>query len=162
MTTNEGRKICPPGTTKAAGNRSNPIAARKMGAAKRERRHVRKPVTTFVHPHIRANSAARGEVLEVLGQAAQNVAIPARPATRKTPASKVVPKVLLSISPSRRLTTLGVDRRASPQPTAAAWPPCRLWQLQDCRDDSTGLPARSARWLAASDVLSNEKSPRGE
>ncbi len=89
MTTTEGRKIWPPGTMKAAGNSSNPIAARKTGAAKRERRHVRMAVTQYWAAQVRANSAARGEVLEVLGQAAQNAAIPARPATRKAPASRV-------------------------------------------------------------------------
>jgi hypothetical protein len=98
MTTNEGRKIWPSGTMKAAGNSNNPTAARKNGAAKRERRHVRMAVTTYVQPHVRAKSAARGEVLEVLGQAAPNAAIPARPATRRTPASRLVPKVLLRIS----------------------------------------------------------------
>src|SRR5512145_1946247 len=99
MTTNEGSKIWPPGTMNFAGNSSSAIAATKRGAAKRERRHVRMAVTTYVQPHVRANSAARGEVLEVLGQAAQDAAMPARPATRKTAASRVVPGVLLSISP---------------------------------------------------------------
>lgn len=89
MTTNEGRKSWPEGTINLAGNSSNPIAARKAGAAKRERRHVRTAVTTYVQLHIRANNDARGEVLEVPGQAAQNVTIPARPAARNVPASKV-------------------------------------------------------------------------
>jgi hypothetical protein len=84
---------------KAAGNSSNPIAATKVGAAKRERRHVRKAVTTYVQPHVRANSAARGEVLELLGKTSQNAAIPASPATRKMLASRVVAKLLLSIAP---------------------------------------------------------------
>ena len=44
---------------------------RKAGAARRERCHVRRAVTTYVQLHTRANSAARGEVLEVLGQATQ-------------------------------------------------------------------------------------------
>src|SRR5262245_39278085 len=43
--------------------------------------------------------------------------------------------VLMTFS---RLTTLG-DRRASPQPTAAALPVSCLLQLQHWRDDSTGL-----------------------
>jgi hypothetical protein len=46
-----------------------------MGAAKREQRHVRIAVTTYVPPHVRANSAARGEVLGVLGQAAHRPAL---------------------------------------------------------------------------------------
>jgi hypothetical protein len=114
MTTNEGRKNCPPGTMYLAGKSSNPIAATKAGPAMRERCHVRTAVTRYVQPHVRANSAARGEVLDVLGQAAQNAPIPASPATRKTPASRVVPKVLLSISPlqhpSNPLFVLIVDR----------------------------------------------------
>ena len=55
------------------------IAARKQGAARRDRRQVRRAVTRYVQLHTRPNSDARGEVLEVLGQAAQNTAIPARP-----------------------------------------------------------------------------------
>ena len=54
------------------------------------------------------------------------------------------------------LTTLGVNRRATPQPTAAVLLPRRLCQLQDWRDDSTGLrytirPLVSceAAWVAA-------------
>lgn len=50
MITTDGMKIWPAGTRKAAGNSSNAIAARKMGAAKRERRHVRMAVTTYVQP----------------------------------------------------------------------------------------------------------------
>jgi len=99
MTTNEGRKSWPPGKRNDAGNTSNPIAARNAGAARRDRRHVRRAVTTYVQLHIRANTAARGEVLEVLGQVTQNAAIPARPAARNTPASRVIPNGLLSISP---------------------------------------------------------------
>src|SRR5262245_39426871 len=38
-----------------------------------------------------------------------------------------------------RSTTLGVDGRASPQPTTPALPPYCLLQLQQWRDDSTGL-----------------------
>jgi hypothetical protein len=56
-------------------------------------------VTTYVQLHIRANSAARGEVLEVLGQAAQNAIIPTSPAARNAPASRIVPNGLLSVSP---------------------------------------------------------------
>jgi len=41
-----------------------------------------------------------------------------------------------------RSTILGVDRRASPQPTLAALPPYRLWQLQDSPDDNTSLRHR--------------------
>src|SRR5687767_8184567 len=99
MTTNEGRKSWPPGVMNHAGNISSAIAARKAGAARRERRHVRMAVATYVQLHVRANSAARGEVLEVLGQATQNAAIPARPATRNAPASRIIPNGLLSISP---------------------------------------------------------------
>src|ERR687892_732459 len=99
MTTNEGRKSWPPGTRNLAGNSSNPIAPRKAGAAKRERRHVRTAVTTYVQLHTRVNSAAKGEVLEVLGQAAENATIPARPAARNAPASRIVPNGVLSISP---------------------------------------------------------------
>jgi len=82
-----------------AGKSSNPIAARKAKPVKRERRHVRTAVTAYVQLHTKANSAARGEVLEVLGQAAQNAASPAILAMRKTHVSKVVPRVLLSITP---------------------------------------------------------------
>src|SRR5688572_1509588 len=100
MTTNAGkRKSWLPGKTNDKGNTSKVIAARKAGAARRERCHVRRAVTTYVQLHIRANSAARGEVLEVLGQATQNAAIPARPATRNVPASRIIPNGLLSISP---------------------------------------------------------------
>ena len=103
MKMNEGTKICSPGTMKAAGNSSSPIAAKKMGAAKRERRHVRMAVTTYVQPHVRANSAARGEVLEVLGQAAQNAASPARPATRNTPASSGLDRRMFRVPLGRLL-----------------------------------------------------------
>jgi hypothetical protein len=60
---------------------------------------VRTAVTAYVQLHTKANSAARGEVFEVLGQAAQNAASPAILAMRKTHVSKVVPRVLLSITP---------------------------------------------------------------
>jgi hypothetical protein len=82
-----------------AGKSSNPIAAGKAKPAKRERRHVRTAVTAYVQLHTKANSAARGEVSEVLGQAAQNVASPAILAMRKTHAKRIVPRVLLSITP---------------------------------------------------------------
>ena len=59
-----------------AGNNSNPMAAIKAGPAKRERRHVRTPVTMHAQLHTKANSARRGEVLEVLGKAAPNATIP--------------------------------------------------------------------------------------
>jgi hypothetical protein len=82
-----------------AGKSSNPIAGRKAKPVKRERRQVRTAVTAYVQLHTKANSAARGEVLEVLGQAAQNAASPAILAMRKTHVSKVLPRVLLSITP---------------------------------------------------------------
>jgi hypothetical protein len=44
---------------------------------KREPRHVRTAVTAYLQLHTEADSAMRGEVLEVLGQAAQNAASPA-------------------------------------------------------------------------------------
>ena len=74
-------------------NSSNPIAARKAGAARRERRHVRTAVTTNVQLHAKANSCAKGEVPAVLNHdrnATQNAAIPTRPATRNTPASTMI------------------------------------------------------------------------
>jgi hypothetical protein len=43
----------------------------------------------------------RGEVVDVRGQAAQHATIPANPATKKTPASALVPTVLLAIIPLR-------------------------------------------------------------
>jgi hypothetical protein len=100
MPTNEGirRKGGPPGKRNDVGNTSNPIAARKAGAARRDRRHVRRAVTMCVQLQSRANTAARGEVLELLGQAAQNAAIPTRPAARNTPASRVIPNGLPNIS----------------------------------------------------------------
>src|SRR5262245_14863295 len=100
---------------KPAGNSSSPIAARKNGAAKRDRRHVRAAVAMYVQPHVKANSAARGEVLELLGQAVQNAAIPASPATRNTIASRVVPNVFTSIPIllSRRFTGNGSRGRTS-------------------------------------------------
>ncbi len=60
----------------------------------------------------------------------------------------------------RRLTTLGLDRRASPQPTAAALEPCRLWQLQHWRDDSTGL-RHTIRPLVSCGRLQPTSSHRG-
>ena len=90
---------CPPGNRNQKRGNSNPIAARNAGAARRERRHVSRALTRYVQLHTKDNSAARGEVLEVLGQAAQNAASPAILAMRKTPVSKVVPRVLLSITP---------------------------------------------------------------
>ena len=53
-------------------------------------------MTAYVQLHNKANSAARGDVLEVVGQAAQNAASPATLARRKTPVSNLVPRVLLS------------------------------------------------------------------
>ena len=82
-----------------AGKSSNPIAATKTGAPKRERRHVRTAVTTYVQPHVRATNAMSGELVDLLGQAAQAAAIPARPVTRKTLARRVVPRVVLNTSP---------------------------------------------------------------
>jgi hypothetical protein len=102
MTANEERRKSwpPPGKMNDAGNISNPIAAIKAVAAKRDRRHVRTPATMYAQLHARANSAARGEVLEVLGQAVQNAAIPARPAARSAAASRMIPNDLASISPT--------------------------------------------------------------
>ncbi len=101
MTTNEGRrKRWPPGKTNHNRTTSNPIAVRKTGAARRERRHVRAPAARYVQLHARANSAARGEVFAVLGQAAQNPAIPARPAARSPAPSTMIPNGLPSISPN--------------------------------------------------------------
>lgn len=99
MTTNAGRITCPSGKRNLAGKSSNPIAAGKAKPAKRERRHVRTAVTAYVQLHTKANSAMRGEVSEFLGQAAQNAASPAILAMRKTHVSRVVPKVLLNITP---------------------------------------------------------------
>src|SRR5262245_55416615 len=99
MVTNAGRKSCPPGKRNLAGKSSNPIAARKAKPVKREPRHMRTAVTAYVQLHTKADSAMRGEVLEVLGQAAQHAASPAILAMRKTHGSKVVPRVLLSIIP---------------------------------------------------------------
>ena len=96
MATKAGRKSCPPGKRNLAGRSSNPIAATKAKPVKRERRHVRTAVTAYVQLHNKANSAARGDVLGVLGQAAQNAATPATLARRKTPVSNLVPRVLLS------------------------------------------------------------------
>jgi hypothetical protein len=96
------RRAWPPGKMNENRGSSNPSAARKAGAARRERRHVRRAVTTYVQLHTRANSAARGEVLEVLGQATQNAAIPARPAARSAAASRMIPNGLPSISPAFR------------------------------------------------------------
>jgi len=61
---------------------------------------VRRAVTTYVQFHTRANSAARGEVLEVLGQVTQNAATPARPAARNAAASRIIADGLPSISPA--------------------------------------------------------------
>ena len=47
-------------------------------------------------------SAIRGEVLEVLGEATQKAAISARSATKRAAASKMTPKGLPSISPAFR------------------------------------------------------------
>ena len=100
MTTNDGsRTRWLPGKTNHNGTISNAIAARKAGAARRERRHVRTPAARYVQLHARANSDARGDVLAVLGQAAQSPAIPARPAPRSTAASTMIPNGLSNISP---------------------------------------------------------------
>ena len=53
---------------------------------------------TYTQPHVRANSAISGEVVDVLGQAAQDAPTPASPATRKTPRVEWF-QVLLNISP---------------------------------------------------------------
>jgi hypothetical protein len=58
-------------------------------------------VPVYAQAHVRASSAMRGEVPAVRGQVAQNMPNPARPATRKTPASNCVPSVLSSISALR-------------------------------------------------------------
>jgi hypothetical protein len=78
---------------------SNPIAVRKAGAARRERRHVKRPVTRYVQLHTKANNAARGEVLAVLGQATHIAAIPARPAARSATASRTIPNGLSRMAP---------------------------------------------------------------
>ena len=95
-----GRKgTWPPGNRNQNRGDSNPIAARKAGAARRERRHVSRALTMYVQLHTRDNSAARGEVLDVRGQAAQNAAIPARPAARSA-AAKNQSDGLPSMSPA--------------------------------------------------------------
>jgi hypothetical protein len=95
-------KKLPPGTMNLAGKSSNPIAAIKATPAKRERRLVRTAATAYVQLHSKANNAARGEVSEVLGQAAQNAASPTILAVRKTHVSRVVPMARLSIISSLR------------------------------------------------------------
>src|SRR5688572_10188540 len=95
ITTNEGRKSCPPGTMNLAGKSSDPMDAINAGPAKRERRHVRTAVTMHALLHTKAESAKRGEVLEVLGHAAQTAIIPVRLAATNTPASRTVPNGFL-------------------------------------------------------------------
>jgi hypothetical protein len=106
---NEGKKSWPPGAMNLAGNSSNPIAARKKGGARRERRHVRVAVTRQAQLHIRTKSAARGDVLEVRGKTPQNATIPTRPAARSTAASRIIPNGLSGIAPiqsNRRASSL--------------------------------------------------------
>src|SRR6185295_7519263 len=129
MTTNEGRrKRPPPGKRRDNGNISNPIAAIKAAAAKRERRHVRTPPTMYAQLHAAANSAARGEVLEVLGHTAHNAAIPAKPAARSAAASSMIPNGRPSIPPNSRLSFIDIDFGTNRQVRAAASesPPARL------------------------------------
>ena len=109
------------GRSRRLRRRRTTIAATKQQSA---RRNAAVPARAF--PAI--VSAARGP-LQACAAAGSRVRNPAHVANMVRPII-------------RRLTTFGVDRRASPQPTAAAAPPRRLWQRQDWRDDSTGLGYR--------------------
>jgi hypothetical protein len=64
----------------------------------------------YVQLHTRANSAARGEVLAVLGQVTQTAAIPARPAARNAVASRVIADGLPGTSPTSPAASLIAGR----------------------------------------------------
>jgi hypothetical protein len=101
MTRNNGkRRTWPTGNKNQSRGNSNPIAARKVGAARRERRHISRALAIYVQLHTREISAASGEVLESLGKTAQNAAIPARPAARSAAASRTNPKGLRGMYPA--------------------------------------------------------------
>src|SRR5688500_2881089 len=117
-----------------AGNSSNPTDAIKARPAKRDRRQVSRAVRRHAQVHTKANSAKRGEVSEVLGQAAQNTTIPARLAARNKPANRIAPSGLpwafmgpflpnVKDEPRRRLARL-LRKQETRQTVALALAPC--------------------------------------
>lgn len=77
-----------------------------------------------------------------------------QPPCREQPTNRIIGVWRNQPSPFKRLT-ISEHGRVPSQPTAAALLPCRMWQLQDWRNDSTGCatPIRP---------LVNEKSSSGE
>lgn len=74
-------------------NNSKPIAAKKTGAARRDRCHVRTAVATKVTLQARVNSDAKGEVPAIRNQdrnATPKATIPTRPTMRNVAASRIV------------------------------------------------------------------------